>query len=75
MDYQPCSADGFHNVTALNLKGERDPCTHDDESDAGVGFKEVYIKCSESHVIEFIQDCAEDPQGRVASEYKITYYS
>ncbi|XP_059099729.1 uncharacterized protein LOC131893644 [Tigriopus californicus] len=48
----PCTADGYHNVTSLDLKGQTDPCG------SRAGFREVLIQCGESNEeIEFIRDC------------------
>eukprot|EP00095_Tigriopus_kingsejongensis_P004775 maker-scaffold77_size404793-snap-gene-1.10 protein:Tk04775 transcript:maker-scaffold77_size404793-snap-gene-1.10-mRNA-1 annotation:"hypothetical protein TcasGA2_TC016286" len=52
MEDQPCTADGWHNVTNLDLKGQTDPCGNK------AGFQEVQIKCGDSeNEIEFIRSC------------------
>ena len=48
MEYRPCTAGGHHNVTSLNLKGDRDPCSKN-------GFREVIIRCNGDEVVEFIR--------------------
>ena len=48
MEYRPCTAGGHHNVTSLNLKGDRDPCSKN-------GFREVFIRCNGDEVVEFIR--------------------
>ena len=48
MEYRPCTAGGHHNVTSLNLKGDRDPCSK-------TGFREVIIRCNGDEVVEFIR--------------------
>ena len=50
MEYRPCTAGGHHNVTSLNLKGDRDPCSKN-------GFREVFIRCNGDEVVEFIRVC------------------
>lgn len=57
MEYRPCTAGGHHNVTSLNLKGDRDPCSK-------TGFREVIIRCNGDEVVEFIRDCDENDKPK-----------
>jgi hypothetical protein len=64
MPFRPCTADGHHNVTGLNLAGVTDACT----ADNNFGFREIFIRCHEDETIEVIRDCGTTESGEVASE-------
>ena len=59
---RPCTANGYHNVTSLNLKGATEFC--DPEHPESSGFREITARCKSSELLEFIRDCgAEQTSG------------
>ena len=55
IELQPCTADGQHNVTSLELRKQTDPCA------TAAGFHEMSIKCGDDddalEKLEFIRSC------------------
>ena len=59
---RPCTANGYHNVTSLNLKGATEFC--DPEHPESSGFREITARCKTRELLEFIRDCgAEQTSG------------
>ena len=54
---RPCSANGYHNVTSLNLKGSKEFCEK-----GSLRFDEVTLRCHSSETLQFIQHC--DKEGK-----------
>ena len=49
---RPCSANVFHNVTSLSLRGAKEFC-----QEKAMGFSEINIKCQSLESMQFIQYC------------------
>lgn len=54
---RPCTANGYHNVTSLKLKGSTEFC---DES--STRFNEVSLRCEAPESLQFLQHC--DTEGK-----------
>ena len=51
LEYLPCLAGGYHNVTDLDLKGTKDSCAN------SAGFQEISIRCDSPEQILFYRNC------------------
>ena len=61
----PCTANGIHNVTGIDLKGQTDACSNP------TGFVRVEARCSEEgqEILHFIRECDDDrKQGKKESK-------
>ena len=55
---RPCTANGYHNVTSLNLKGSKDFC-----EEGSTRFDEVTSKCETPETLQFIQNCDKEAKS------------
>jgi len=54
---RPCTANGYHNVTTLEIKGSKEFC-----EEGSTRFNEVNIRCESPESMQFLQHC--DTEGK-----------
>ena len=55
---RPCTVNGYHNVTSLNLKGSKEFCEK-----GSTRFDEVTSKCQTPETLQFIQNCDKEAKS------------
>ena len=62
---RPCTANGFHNVTTLEIKGSKEFC-----EEGSTRFNEVNLRCESPESMQFLQHCDTEGKSGWLSYYK-----
>ena len=63
---RPCTANGFHNVTTLEIKGSKEFC-----EEGSTRFNEVNLRCESPESMQFLQHCDTEGKSGWLSYYEL----